>query len=209
MRSLAFLPFLVACSAQPSSQAAPNVLLPSIFGQWSIVTLNGSTPVAGHDGQPLVLTFNELGYSGYAGCNAFGGQGLAHEERFYGGAAMSTAMACGPPYDGQETGVQQILASGPRIEWLGPDRLILTTSDRHLELAGTVTLPADRFIVAPIPLVGSVWSFGALDGRAIEMPGARSGLTLTVEGDRFVLETPCFTTEGGWAQTGVGTVSFS
>jgi heat shock protein HslJ len=37
------------------------------------------------------------GYGGYAGCNAFGGQGLAHEGRFYGGLAPSTAMGCGAP----------------------------------------------------------------------------------------------------------------
>lgn len=209
MRYLAFLLLLVACSAQPSSEVAPNVSLPALFGQWSIVTLNGSPPVGGHDGRPPVLTFNELGYSGYAGCNAFGGQGLAHEGRFYGGVAMSTAMACGPPYDRQETGVQQLLASGPRIEWLGPERLALATADRRLELARTGPLPADRFVVAPIPLIGSVWSFAALDGRATEMPDARSGPTLTIEGDRFTLETPCFSTEGGWAQTGMGTVTFS
>ena len=180
-----------------------------MFGQWRIVTLDGSAPVAGHDGRPPVLTFNELGYSGYVGCNAFGGQGLAHEGRFYGGSAMSTAMACGAPFDGQETGVQRLLASGPRIEWLGPNRLALATADRRLELDRTGPLPVDRFIVAPVPLVGSVWSFGALDSRAIEMPGARSGPTLIIEGDRFTLETPCLTTEGGWIQTGVGTVSLS
>lgn len=209
MRCLAFLPLLVACSAQPSSQAAPDVPLPSLFGQWRIVTLDGRAAVAGHDGQPPVLTFSELGYSGYVGCNAFGGQGLAHEDRFYGGFAVSTAMACGAPFDGQETGVQQLLASGPRIEWLGPDRLVIAATARRLELARTGPLPVDRFVVAPTSLIGSVWSFGALDGRAIEMPDAPSRPTLTVEGDRFTLETPCLTTEGGWTQTGVGTVSFS
>jgi hypothetical protein len=59
-----------------------------------------------------------------------------------------------------------------------------------------------------LPLIGSAWSFGALDGRAIEMPGARSGPpVLTVEGDRFTLETPCLATEGRWTQTGPGAVT--
>ncbi len=209
MRSLAFLLLLVGCSAQPSSQAASDVPLPSMFGQWRIVRLDGSAPVAGHDGRPPVLTFNELGYGGYVGCNSFGGQGFAHEDRFYGSFAMSTSMACGAPFDGQETGVQQLLASGPQIEWLGPDRLVITATDRRMELARTGLLPVNRFVVAPIPLIGSVWNFGALDGRPIEMPGARSGPTLTVEGDRFTLDTPCLTTEGGWTQTGVGTVLLS
>jgi heat shock protein HslJ len=68
------------------------------------------------DGRPPVLTFDEHGYGGYAGCNAFGGQEVAHEGRFYGGFALSTAMACGAPLDEQETGVQRLLASAPRIE---------------------------------------------------------------------------------------------
>ncbi len=206
MRHLAPLLLAAACSAGPSSPAAPEPP-PSLLGQWRIIALDGGAPVVGRDGRPPVLTFDEHGYGGYAGCNAFGGQGLAHEGRFYGGFALSTAMACGAPFDGQETGVQRLLASAPRIEWLGPDRLAFAAPGQRLELARTGPLPADRFVVAPTPLIGTAWSFGALDGRAIEMPGARSGPALTVEGDRFTLETPCLTTEGGWTQTGASAVS--
>jgi hypothetical protein len=149
-----------------------------------------------------VLTFDEHGYGGYAGCNAFGGQGLAHEGRFYGGLASSTAMACGPPFDAQETGVQRVLGSAPRVEWLGPDRVVFVASTRRLELARTGSLPSDRFASPTMPLIGTAWSFGALDGKAIEMPGSRSGPILTVEGDRFTLETPCLVADGSWSQTG-------
>lgn len=200
---------VAACSSAPSAPTAPEPTSPGLLGQWRIVALDGRALVEGRDGRPPVLTFDEHGYGGYAGCNAFGGQGLAHEGRFYGGFALSTAMACGAPFDGQETGVQRLLASAPRIEWLGPDRLVLAAADQRLELARTGALPAGRFVVAPIPLAGTAWSFGALDGRAIEMPGARTGPALTVEGDRFTLETPCLTAEGGWTQTGPGTVSLS
>lgn len=198
-----------ACSSAPSAPAAPEPAKPSLLGQWRIIALDGRAPVVGRDGKPPVLTFDENGYGGYAGCNSFGGLVLTHEGRFYGGFAMSTAMACGAPFDGQERGVQRLLASAPRIEWLGPDRLALAAPGQQLELARTGPLPSERFIVAPIPLIGTAWSFGALDGRAIEMPGARSGPTLTVEGDRFTLETPCLTTEGGWTQTGPHTVTLS
>jgi heat shock protein HslJ len=200
---------VAACSSAPSAPAAPEPATPSLLGQWRIVALDGRAPVVGRDGRPAVLTFDEHGYGGYAGCNALGGQGLVHEGRFYGGFALSTAMACGAPFDGQETGVQRLLASAPRIEWLGPDRLTLAASGQRLELARTGPLPADRFVVAPIPLTGTAWSFGALDGRAIEMPGAHSGPSLTVEGDRFILETPCLVAEGGWTQAGPGTVTVS
>jgi hypothetical protein len=153
-----------------------------------------------------VLTFDEHGYGGYAGCNSFGGQGLAHEGRFYGGFAMSTAMACGEPFDGQEKGVQRVLGSGPTIEWLGPDRVAFAEPRRRVELARTGPPTPGRFVVATTPLVGTASSFGALDGQPIEMPGARSGPTLTVEGDRFTFETPCLTTAGSWTQTAPGAV---
>jgi heat shock protein HslJ len=199
----------VACSSGPSSTAATEPLTPRLLGQWRIVALDGRAPVAGRDGRPPLLTFDEHGYGGYAGCNSFGGQGLYHQGRFYGGFAVSTAMACGQPFDGQETGVQRLLASAPRIEWIGSDRIVLTAPGRRLELARTGPLPADRLTVPPIPAIGTSWSFGALDGRAIDMPGARIGPRLTVEGDRFTFETPCLTTEGSWTQAVTGTVSLS
>lgn len=101
------------------------------------MAIDGRTPVEGREGKPPKLTFDEFGYGGYAGCNAFGGQGFAHEGRFYGGFAMSTAMACGTPFDEQERGVQRLLASAPRIEWRGADRLVLSAPKQQLELART------------------------------------------------------------------------
>jgi heat shock protein HslJ len=196
-----------ACSAAPSAPAAPEPAQPGLLGQWRIVALDGRDPVVGRDGRPPVLSFDEQGYGGYAGCNSFGGQGLIHEGRFYGGFALSTAMACGAPFDEQERGVQRLLASAPRIEWLGPDRVALVASAQRLELARTAPPPSDRSVSPIIPLIGTSWSFGALDGRAIEMPGARSGPVLTVEGDRFTLETPCVAAEGGWTQTGPGSAT--
>jgi heat shock protein HslJ len=210
MRRLApLLLAAAACSAAPSAQTGPEQKPepPGLFGQWRIVALDGRAPAVGRDGRPPVLTFDEHGYGGYAGCNAFGGQGLAHESRFYGGLAMSTAMACGPPLDAQETGVRNLLGGAPRVEWLGPDRVAFVASTRRLELARTGSLPSDRFISPTIPLIGTAWSFGALDGKAIEMPGARSGPILTVEGDRFTLETPCLVADGSWTQTATGAVT--
>jgi len=210
MRCTALLLFAAAaCSAAPSTTATREQARPSMLGQWRVIALNDRPPVAGRDGRPAMLTFDEHGYGGYAGCNAFGGQGLAHEGRFYGGLPESTAMACGAPYDRQESAVQELLGKAPRIAWSGPDRLVLAAEGQRLELARAAPLAAHRLVVAPIPFIGSEWTFGALDGRAIEMPGARSGPTLNVEGDRFTLETPCLFTEGGWTQPGQGVVILS
>jgi heat shock protein HslJ len=211
MGSFLLLSHLLIAAAQTAAPppAAPEPATPDLLGQWRIVALDGREPVGGREGRPLVLTFDEQGYGGYAGCNAFGGQGLAHEGRLYGGFATSTAMACGAPFDAQETGVQRLLGSAPRIEWLGPDRVAFVAPARRMELVRSGPLPADRFVAPIIPLTGTAWSFGALDGRAIEMPRARSGPVLTVEGDRFTLETPCLVGEGGWTQTGAGAATLT
>jgi heat shock protein HslJ len=198
-----------ACSAAPSASAAPDPAQPSLLGQWRIVARDGRAPVIGRDGRPPVLTFDEHGYGGYVGCNSFGSQALVHDGRFYAGFALSTAMACGAPFDEQETGIQRLLASAPRIEWLGPDRVAFVASTQRLELVRAAPLPPDRFVATTYPLIGTAWSFGALDGRAIEMPGARSGPILTVEGDRFTLETPCLVAEGSWAQSGPGAATMA
>lgn len=209
MRRLVPLLLAVAACSPAKTADAPTAGQPSLLGEWRIIALDGRAPVAGRAGRLPVLTFDENGYGGYAGCNAFGGQGLGHEGRFYGGFVMSTAMACGPPFDEQETGVQQLLASAPRIEWLGPDRVTLTVSSQRLELARAGPLSAARQVTPPMPLIGTAWSFGALNAKPIEMPGARTGPTLLVEGDRFTLETPCLITEGSWTQPGEGMVTLS
>ncbi|MDT9600258.1 META domain-containing protein [Sphingosinicella rhizophila] len=206
-RFAALLLVASACSSAPSQPASREAASPDLLGKWRITALDGRAPVAGRDGRSPVITFDENGYGGYAGCNGFGGQGLAHEGRFYGGFAMSTAMACGQPFDGQEAAVQRLLAGAPRVQWRGADRLALVAPDQRLELERTGPLPRDRSVTPAIPLIGTAWSFGALDGRPIEMPGARSGPTLTVEGDRFTLETPCLTMKGSWTQTGPGAVT--
>lgn len=210
MRTVAALVIAVAaCSAAPSKQLQSEPSVQSLLGQWRVVAVDGRPAVTGRDGRAPVLTLDGHGYGGYVGCNSFGGLGLAHEGRYYGGFALSTAMACGAPFDTQENGVQSLLASAPTVEFAGPDRLVLTAAHRKLELARTGPLPSDLVPVAPIPFIGSVWSFGALDGRAIEMPGARSGPTLTVEGDDFTLETPCLITKGRWHQSGSGAISLA
>lgn len=196
-----------ACSAAPSGRPQHEKAAQSLLGQWRLTALNGQNAVLGRDGRAPVLAFDEHGYGGYAGCNSFGGLGLAHEGRYYGGFALSTAMACGAPFDAQETGVQRLLASAPQIQFIGSDRLVLAAGGQRLELARAEPLPPDRSIVSPIPFIGTAWSFGALDGRAIEMPGTRSGPTLTVEGDQFTLETPCLVTSGSWLQSAPGAVN--
>lgn len=208
MRYIALLLSVADCSANPSTQAVAEDQF-SLSGEWQIAALNGDTLALGHNGQQSVLTFDANGYGGYAGCNGFGGQGLVHEGRFYGGFATSTAMACGTPLDGQESAVQSLLASGPSIEWLGPDRVALAISGQRMELRRSGPLPATRTIAPPIPFIGTYSTFGALDGKTIDMPGARTGPILLVEGDRFTFETPCVVVEGNWSQNGADTVSFS
>lgn len=143
---LRLVPLLLAAacsSAVPVPTAPPPTVL---LGQWRIVALDGHAPVVRRGGRPSALSFDEYEYGGFAGFNAFGGQVLAHERRLYGGFALSTAMACGAPFDEQETDVQRLLASGLRTDWNGPDRVAFVTSTQRLELARTGPLPSDRFV---------------------------------------------------------------
>ncbi|MCP3732487.1 META domain-containing protein [Sphingomonas sp. MG17] len=204
LRPFPLLLAVAACSSAPSAAPSREAAQPGLPGKWRVIMLDGRALVVGGDGRQPVLTFDEHGYGAYVGCNAFGGQGLAHEGRLYGGFALSTAMACGPPFDTQEKSVQRLLASAPQIEWRGPDRVALISPAHRIELVRAEPLPPDRFVTRAMPLIGTAWSFGALDGQAIDMPGARSGPVLTVEGDRFTIETPCVVAEGSWAQTGPG-----
>lgn len=182
---------------------------PSLLGSWTIRTIDGRPPAVGRQGGSPGLAFDENGVGGNAGCNGFGSLGLAHEGRWYGGFATSTAMACGDPYDRQEALVHGLLGSSPRIVWRGNDDVELVGREHRITLArGGGAFPG-RLIIPPAPLTGSLWTLGAMDGQALQMPGARQGPTLAIEGESFKLTTPCLILEGRWQALGEGAARFA
>lgn len=210
---------LAACSPAMmpeanGSTAAPDVrptelptAEPSLLGQWEIVAIDGTPPATGIRPEARIgLSFSDNGYGGDVGCNGFGGIGLATDGRWYAGYAMSTAMACGEPINTQESIVQGMMGSGPRIEWHGADAVSLIGAMHRLDLRRAGPLTGKREPYAPPPMMGSRFSFGSLDGKAIEMPGVRQGPVLIVEGDTYSFETPCLTQRGAWRQSGAGAV---
>ena len=198
-----------AASVPPAGEAAAiSPSEPSLLGSWTIRAVDDRPPAVLRQGGLPGLAFDENGVGGNAGCNGFGSVGLAHEGRWYGGFALSTAMACGDPYDRQEALVVGLLRSGPRIVWRGKDKVDLVGQQHRITLGRGGGAFPNRLIIPPAPLTGSLWSFGSVDGQALQMPGARQGPTLMVEGESFKLNTPCLTLEGRWHALGNGSARF-
>lgn len=198
-----FLPMILitACSAAP--EPAPNVV-GSLGGRWNILSIDGRAPVKTAYGQRPQLVFGPSSYGGNAGCNDFGGLGLAHEGRWYGDFAMANQMGCAEPLSGQDAAVHGLLASGPTFRFSGANRVTLATAQHRVELAriGAAQLePSD----VPRPLIGTRWTFRAIDGA---WRTGRQESALIVEGDGFRLDTSCGTLEGGWEQQGEGRARF-
>ena len=205
--SLAF----AACSAPPPSAAssrsaeaapdAPAPAAPSLHGRWRILEVDGRPPQtmgAAPRAQPEVA-FGPGAYGGSSGCNSFGGHGLLVGDRWFADAPMATQMACGP-LDAQESAIVQVLSGGPTLAWQGADVAILRTPAHSLRLGRSGPAP-ERGPADPSPLIaGSRWEIHALDGRPIDLAGARQPARLTLEADRWTLETRCETRSGPWRQ---------
>lgn len=202
---------LTACSAAPSqsgAQVRPADAAHSLSGTWTIASIDGVAPPVTAYGKPPQLVFTANSYGGNAGCNDFGGFGLEHEGHWYGDFAMSNQMGCGTPLGKQDEVVHGLLASGPGVTFSGADRVTLATARHRVELRRAGPAPI-REAVAPRPLVGTRWTFRGLDGASITPAARGEAPALIVEGDRFRLDTPCMTLEGGWSQASEGRARFA
>ena len=213
--SLLFVILIAACSASepaPSatnnltsaSSQAPATVEPSLIGSWRILAIDGRAPVATAYGNPAALVIDANGHGGNAGCNDFGGYGLQHEGRWYGGGSMANQMACGSPRDKQDAAVMGMLASGPSLEWNGPDRVTLMTAKQSLLLERSGPARATGSTDAPRPLLGTRWRFRTVDGNYLSPRDFRQAPQMIVEGERYRIDTSCLTAEGPWRQTGEG-----
>lgn len=195
-------------SSAPFNEPATKPTERSLLGPWTIRAIDSRPPAVGSRAGLPGLAFDANGVGGNAGCNGFGSIGLAHEGRWYGGLSMATAMACGDPFDRQEALVHGLLASGPRILWRGTEEVELVGREHRLTLARGGGPYSGRLVIPPAPLTGSLWRFGAVDGNALQISGARQGPTLKIEGERYELTTPCLTVEGRWRMLGHGAARF-
>lgn len=191
-----------AASESPVERAQPMLEAePSLLGSWRILAINGRLPVATAYGEPATLVFSPSGHGGNAGCNSFGGLGLQHEGRWYGGSSVSTQMACGSPREEQDSAVMGLLARAPALEWNGPDRVTLAGAGGGVLLARNGASPQETDLIdAPRSLLGTRWRFRSVDGTPLPVPNWREQPQLLLEGERYRLDTACLTAEGTWQQ---------
>ena len=188
-------------SATRQDKAAAAAERPQLYGRWRIVEVNGA-PARSLAGDPKVqpnVSFSQADYGGTTGCNGFGGIGLVLGDRWFGDSPMATQQGCGDLTE-QETSIFEILAGGPTMMWSGRDTVLLRTPTGTLRLERTGDAPEPGRGEAPMQLAGSRWELFAVDGKALDLPGARQPARMTFEADRWTLETPCAVHGGPWRQ---------
>ncbi len=202
------LALLFACSApgpseprksptEDSGSARPA----SLHGHWRIVEVNGKAarPQARDPEVQPHVSFASGSYGGSSGCNGFGGHGVLVGERWFAEPPMATQQGCADLTE-QENSIFEILASGPTVTWEGADAVVLRAPGGSMRLRLVEAAPIDKPATPPPLLAGTRWELLAVDGAAIQLPGAQVPARLTLEADRWTLETPCATRGGPWRQ---------
>ncbi len=195
---------LAACSAgAPAEKAQPPhspqaAAAPSLYGRWQIVEVNGA-PARSHsaENRPSV-TFEPGRYGGSSGCNSFGGNGLLVGGRWFAEPPMATQQGCAE-LDRQESTIFDLLSGGPSVAIEGEGALLRTAAGSlRLRRIGPAS---DKGGARPPQLMaGTRWELNALDGAPVDPRRGGVPARLTLEADRWTLETPCGAREGPWRQ---------
>lgn len=191
-----------AVSADPA-RAQEADAAPSLEGRWQLLEVNGAPPRTprGRPASDLQLVFTDDSYGGNAGCNSFGGLGMQVGDRWFAGGPLSTLVGCGEIND-QERAVSGVLSGGPTVAFGADGTATLRAAGRgSLKLRRLGPAPENAPAEPPL-LAGTRLSFGALDGKAVDLPGAKALPSLAFEADRWTLDTPCLTASGRWRQQG-------
>ncbi|MFO7684361.1 MAG: META domain-containing protein [Chloroflexota bacterium] len=165
LTAMLWLGLLAACTSAASSEQPTAVSLPHTLDgtEWSVVSLNGRSPLPE---SRLTLLFSGGEVTGYSGCNWYGG---AYTATAQGSLTIpevaSTARDC-PEIEGvlaQETAFQEALwmAAGYRFQG---DQLAIHNA------AGETTLvfePKAQFDMNPVDLVGTAWQLSAWDSQEL------------------------------------------
>ena len=159
LSSLCLVGILVAC-AQPGTTTQPAEVTDELDGtEWVLESL-GAQPLV--EDTNITLEFGDGSYSGYSGCNFYGGDYTADEEglKFFSGP--TTAQDCGGPVMDQEN-----------VFWgaFGYDKSVAySLSNSRLTLAGDngttlVFIEQPQLPMNPADLIGTVWQLSGLNGE--------------------------------------------
>ena len=143
--------------------------------RWTLVSLNGSPPLAGSN---ITLSFENGQMGGYAGCNWYGGQyPVANEGRLAISEMAGTTRGCADQrVQEQEAAYLQALRQAARYAVRG-DRLEI------IDAAGGTALVfalRPRRAMNPADLAGTEWTLQSLNGAAL-LPGSTISITFTVD----------------------------
>jgi len=190
-------------AAETSSAQAPVPAEPTLYGRWRITGVNGSPPLQfdrTESGRPR-LSFSHSRYGGSTGCNSFGGTGLLVGRRWFGEPPMATQQGCGD-LTAQEQAIIGVASSGPEITFQGPAEATLTSRVGSLRLRREAGPPPEAMEPASMPLAGTAWEIGTIDGRPLGDPSRRDRARLSFDADRWRLDAGCSPLGGPWRQEG-------
>lgn len=176
---------------------------PTLYGRWRITGINGSAPLQFDrtEASRPHLDLSRSAYSGSTGCNTFGGTGLLVGRRWFGEPPIATQQGCAH-LTAQEQAIIGIASSGPAIAFQDPTEAMLTSAAGSLRLRREAGPEPEAMEPAPMPLAGTAWEVGSIDGRPVGELSRRERARLSFEADRWTLDAGCSPLSGPWRQTG-------
>lgn len=184
---------LTACGVGGAAGSAA-----SLAGEWTLLTLNGESLLAG---STITATFEDDKITGYSGCNVYGGAYTVKGAGLQLGEIAMTQMAC--LEDGvmdQEQTFMKALSNVAKFR-LDNDRLEL------LDESGAILLAYARlepFVGDPATLVGTDWQLLTLNGSPLD---ETLSFTLAFTDNRYSGLAGCRRFEGDY-QAGDGEIAF-
>lgn len=166
-----------------------------LSGTWLITAFDDAPAVQVVDRTPS-LTFTRGGYGGTAGCNALGGIGTLHGDRYFSFPGPQTQMGCSDAVGEHEAIIHAVMLGAPRISQSEDGRLVLQANGHRLVLRRDEHTPDSPNPTAPL-LDFMRFQIDTIDGAA-DTRVASNGLSLEFDGPQWRLKTVCGTMSGIW-----------
>jgi len=183
--------------AANESTANSSTQAMALSGTWLITAFDDAPATQVEDRTPS-LTFTRGGYSGTAGCNALGGIGTLHGDRYFSFPGPQTQMGCSDPVGEHEAILHAVMLGSPRTSQSEDGRLVLQANGHRLVLRRDELRPDAPNQTAPL-LDLMQFHIDTINGTA-DTRVASKGLSLKFDGPRWHLKTVCGTSSGIWKQ---------
>ncbi len=149
--------FTVSCGAAPATESLNG-------SSWTLTQLNGHTLLAGSH---IEITFDAHSFSGFGGCNAYGGSYRVQGAQFTVAQGVETTdMYCEVPegVTEQEQAFYQALAESAAYQLVGRQLEIM---DQTGEVVLLFVHDQKSGLINPDDLLGTQWSAVSMDGEPL------------------------------------------